>query len=292
MKAKGIVLLIVLSLNMVAEPARISTTEYINTYKDVAIQEMKDYDIPASITLAQGILESASGNSYLAKEANNHFGIKCHRDWKGKKVYQDDDEENECFRAYKDAKDSYRDHSLFLKNRSRYAFLFEEDITDYKAWAKGLKKAGYATNKKYPQLLIKLIEDYKLYQYDEEKDNALPLISLSSTSIQKSDNNVKFIIATEEDTWENIAIQTERKVSEILKYNELNYDAKLKEGQLIYIQPKRRKAAREFKTHKVKEGETMYSISQKYAIKLKYLYKKNAFDVGDQPKVGDILKLR
>jgi len=129
---------------------RMSTEAYIATYKDIAIEKMKEYKIPASITLAQGILESGSGNSKLATEGNNHFGIKCHKDWTGKKIYVDDDELHECFRKYKKAEDSYRDHSLFLTQRGRYSFLFDLDITDYKAWAKGLKQAGYATNPKYP----------------------------------------------------------------------------------------------------------------------------------------------
>ena len=136
-------------------------------FKDIAVQEMKRAGIPASITLSQGILESASGNSSLAKNANNHFGIKCHSDWVGPKIYHDDDEKQECFRKYKSADQSYRDHSEFLSKKKRYAFLFEYKINDYRSWAYGLKKAGYATNPKYPQLLLKLINDHMLYQYDK-----------------------------------------------------------------------------------------------------------------------------
>jgi len=143
-----------------------TTEEYIEKYKDVAIKKMKEYHIPASITLAQGILESGSGNSRLARKANNHFGIKCHKDWNGKKFYMDDDERHECFRKYHNPAESYRDHSLFLTQKGRYAFLFDYDITDYKSWAYGLKKAGYATNPKYPKLLIGIIERYNLSQYD------------------------------------------------------------------------------------------------------------------------------
>jgi len=144
-----------------------STTQYISVYKDIAMAEMRIYNIPASITLAQGILESGSGKGTLAVKANNHFGIKCH-DWKGKKVYHDDDKRQECFRKYKSSETSFRDHSEFLANRKRYASLFKLKINDYKAWAKGLRKAGYATDKKYPQKLISLIERYELYQYDKE----------------------------------------------------------------------------------------------------------------------------
>ncbi len=142
---------------------------YIETYSEVAQQEMKSYEIPASITLAQGILESGMGDSRLATQANNHFGIKCHKEWRGKRIYHDDDEKGECFRVYLDPRSSYRDHSLFLTTRSRYDFLFDLKRYDYKEWAKGLKKAGYATDPKYPDKLISLIEDYRLDRYDLSK---------------------------------------------------------------------------------------------------------------------------
>lgn len=144
-----------------------STTQYISVYKDIAMEEMRAYKIPASITLAQGILESGSGKGTLAVKANNHFGIKCH-DWKGKKIYHDDDRRQECFRKYKSSETSFRDHSEFLSKRKRYASLFKLRKNDYKAWAKGLRQAGYATDRKYPQKLISLIERYELYQYDKE----------------------------------------------------------------------------------------------------------------------------
>jgi len=151
-----------------ANPNQVSytTLSYIDQFKGVAIEEMNAFGIPASITLAQGIIESGSGNSGLAKYANNHFGIKCTSDWKGKAYYKDDDQHNDCFRVYKDARESYKDHSDFLK-RKRYSALFELDKNDYKNWAKGLKQAGYATNPQYPNLLINLIEKYSLYQYDQ-----------------------------------------------------------------------------------------------------------------------------
>ncbi len=141
--------------------------DYIEQYKNIAMREMQEYKIPASITLAQGLLESGNGNSELAKKSNNHFGIKCHKDWTGKRTYHDDDEKGECFRVYDSPEDSYRDHSIFLKKGQRYAFLFELEIIDYKGWAKGLKKAGYATLPVYANVLIKLIEDYNLTQYDQ-----------------------------------------------------------------------------------------------------------------------------
>lgn len=143
------------------------TVDYVGAYKDIAIKKMEEYNIPASITLAQGILESGNGLSNLAKKSNNHFGIKCHSGWKGKKVYHDDDKRNECFRKYPSPEGSFNDHSLFLTNRGRYEFLFDLRPDDYKAWAKGLKKAGYATDRKYPRKLISFIENFELYEYDE-----------------------------------------------------------------------------------------------------------------------------
>ena len=146
---------------------KITVEEYISLYKDLAIEEMKQHHIPASITLAQGILESENGNSKLAIKANNHFGIKCHKEWSGKTFHQDDDKKNECFRKYAKPGDSYRDHSDFLSTRDRYNFLFDLDITDYKSWAYGLKKAGYATNPRYPELLIRIIEENELWKLDK-----------------------------------------------------------------------------------------------------------------------------
>ena len=167
---------------------------YIKTYAEVAQQEMKTYDIPASITLAQGILESGMGNSRLATQANNHFGIKCHKEWRGRRIYHDDDEKGECFRVYKDPRNSYRDHSLFLTTRSRYDFLFELNKRDYKAWAKGLKKAGYATDPKYSDKLINLIERYRLDRYDlkkrktkEETESMTTTSDLKIHQVQKGD---------------------------------------------------------------------------------------------------------
>ncbi|MBC8510301.1 MAG: glucosaminidase domain-containing protein [Cryomorphaceae bacterium] len=151
------------------------TENYISEYSSAAVDEMNRYSIPASITLAQGILESGNGESRLATEGNNHFGIKCHSNWNGKTIIEDDDEKGECFRKYDKVTDSYRDHSLFLTERGRYSFLFEYKKSDYKKWAKGLKKAGYATNPNYPTLLIDLIERYELYTYDkgEQSDKQL-----------------------------------------------------------------------------------------------------------------------
>ena len=172
MKKFLLILLIIFPFLIIAQS---KTERYILKYSSVAVDEMERYGIPASITLAQGILESGNGESRLAIEGNNHFGIKCHSSWNGKTIIEDDDEKGECFRKYSEVADSYRDHSLFLSERGRYSFLFAYKKSDYKKWAKGLKKAGYATNPKYPSLLIKLIEKYELYNYDkvEQSDQQL-----------------------------------------------------------------------------------------------------------------------
>ena len=156
-----------------AQNVKMTRAEYVEMYKDIAVREMIDFSIPASITLAQGIIESGSGNSRLAREGNNHFGIKCHAGWEGKTMFVTDDAPDECFRVYASAEESYKDHSFFLSQRGRYAFLFELPITDYKGWAHGLKKAGYATNPKYAGMLINLIEELKLYRYDLLDKDAL-----------------------------------------------------------------------------------------------------------------------
>lgn len=292
-----------------------TTQQYIEKYKDIATKKMKEYKIPASITLAQGILESGNGNSRLARKANNHFGIKCHKDWNGKKFRLDDDKRRECFRKYKSVEESFSDHSYFLTQRSRYLFLFKLDITDYKGWAYGLKKAGYATNPKYPQLLIKIIEENKLYKFDQTTASSIKpkkkkdkIITYDPNFILPSEedfeaieiggnnrqiftnNSVKFIFAQKDDTFYKIAQDFEIYTWQVYKYNDLKKSSKLKEGQIIYIQPKKKKGNLKF--HVVKEHETMYSISQLYGIKLKQLYKKNKMPESSRPQVGQKLKLR
>ncbi len=292
---------------------RMTTEEYIEKYKDIAIKKMKEYGIPASITLAQGILESGSGNSKLAQKANNHFGIKCHKEWKGKTFYMDDDEEHECFRKYSKAEDSYRDHSLFLTQRGRYSFLFDYDITDYKKWAYGLKKAGYATNPKYPQLLIGLIERYDLAQYDTgkyhkkkkkketaeiSKTTATVAAHLIEAGTSKSgrklytNNGKKLIRAKEGDSYYDIAREFEVYAWQLYSYNDVSKKHELKSGELVYLEKKKRKAGKKFKTHIVSEGESMQMISQIYGIRLKHLYKMNNLPEGIQVPAGTKLKIR
>lgn len=282
---------------------RYSRQDYISMYRGAAVKEMLISGVPASITLSQGILESGDGNSTLARKANNHFGIKCH-DWTGEKFYMDDDEKGECFRSYKSVFDSYDDHSQFLKNRSRYANLFKLERTDYKGWAQGLKDAGYATNPKYPELLIKIIEENQLHQYDlltevpkdfEKrfvKENNLKTDATSTATLGKIllHNRIKYITVQPGDTYFSICKKYEMMLWQIYKYNDLNKDEPLVAGQKIYLQPKRYKGDEEF--HIVRQGETMRDISQQHGIRLKTLYKKNNMVVGTQPKVGDTLNLK
>ena len=285
-----------------AQPAerRITREEYIETYKDDAIREMMKSRVPASITLAQGILESGDGNSPLAVYAKNHFGVKCHAGWTGESMKLDDDAKDECFRKYESVYESFSDHSDFLVTRSRYDFLFELKITDYKGWAKGLKKAGYATNPKYADLLIMLIEQNDLDQYDNyakvpprklDKNRSSKVLAANRISQSiKLHNNIKYITAKSGDTFYRISQDHEMNLWQIFKYNDLNKSDVLKAGDIIYLQPKRNKSNEDF--HTVKQGETMRDISQIYGIKLKTLYKKNLLIVGTQPNAGDKISLK
>ena len=261
--------------------------EYIEKYSSLAVKQMHQYKIPASITLAQGILESNNGNSRLAVKANNHFGIKCHG-WEGKKIFADDDKKNECFRNYKNVLESFVDHSLFLNKYSRYEFLFDYKITDYKSWAKGLKKAGYATNSKYPELLIKIIEENKLYQFDREKIDK-NLIS-GKRNIYMHPNKIKYVISQNQETYEKIAKSLNIKLKQILKYNDDNKLSVLKVGTKVFIQPKRNRSKQ--RTHVVNKVEDLRSISQTYGIKMKSLKKRNELILKNGLNNGDKLRLR
>ncbi|NPA38096.1 MAG: LysM peptidoglycan-binding domain-containing protein [Chlorobi bacterium] len=297
---------------------RLTYEQYINKYKDLAIKEMKRTGIPASITMAQALLESNAGNSTLARKSNNHFGIKCHNDWKGKKVYYDDDRRNECFRKYKTVYDSYIDHSNFLVNKKRYASLFKLKPTDYKGWAHGLKKAGYATDPRYAHRLIKLIEDYKLYELDRKgskvrydySDNNNTTVAEDSGNSENSDNtdnfvvnpypshevkynnNVKYIDVEPGDTFESISEEFGLRPWEIYHYNDIPENADISKFRHLYIEPKRRKAARQHEYHIVKQGETLQRISHKYGIKLKRLLKLNNLNGSENIKPGTKLYLR
>jgi LysM repeat protein len=265
----------------------ISRKEYIEKYSSLAVKQMHQYRIPASITLAQGILESNNGNSRLATKGNNHFGIKCHG-WEGKKIFADDDKKNECFRNYKNVLESFVDHSLFLNKYSRYEFLFDYKITDYKSWARGLKKAGYATNNKYPELLIKIIEENKLYQFDSKKID-MNLIS-GKRNIYMHPNKIKYVISENQETYETIAKSLKIKLKQILKYNEDDNLNVLSPGTKVFIQPKRNKSKQ--RIHVVNNGEDLRTISQTYGIKMKSLKKRNQLILKNSLKNGDKLRLR
>jgi LysM repeat protein len=283
---------------------RISREEYIGMYSHIAVNNMKQYGVPASITLAQAMLESDNGNSTLAVKANNHFGIKCHKDWTGATIYHDDDRKGECFRKYKNPEQSFNDHSLFLRGGKRYAFLFDLTPTDYKAWAHGLKKAGYATNPKYAELLIKIIEDNELYRFDQGIAVAIKPpktvvtdwdnyeIDLYKTRPVFTRNRVKYIVAKDGDTFESLARELDLMPWQLYRYNDLTRDSVIRPGQELYIQPKRRKADRSNPVHTVEQGETMYKISQMYGVKLKSLYQKNRMKLGDEPEDGQLIYLR
>ena len=287
-----------------SEP-RMSKTDYVGQYADQAIREMHASGVPASITLAQGMLESDFGNSPLAKYANNHFGIKCHKGWEGPTFIQDDDEKNECFRKYYEAYASYKDHSEFLRTRDRYATLFDLKTTDYKGWAKGLKKAGYATNPKYADLLIRIIEDNELYKYDKvvklkesevvasvEKPKLkqeIPQV-LNIRTVKVSGNNIKYVVAENGDTPANIAKKNEMGLWQILKYNDLDKRQTIMQGDIVYLQPKRNYATDDF--HVVKAGESLHSISQDHGVKMKRLLKMNEMSSDYVPKPGEKIRLR
>ncbi len=275
---------------------------YIRAYSELAMKEMFRVGIPASITLAQGCLESNNGNSTLARKGNNHFGIKCH-EWTGKKIYHDDDARNECFRSYVSAYESYMDHSQFLTTKQRYAFLFELKPHDYRGWAKGLKKAGYATASNYAKLLIQIIEQNELFRYDllvleggmaTGTDTTTQLAHHGYHTARKVmlNNKIEYVLVEPGDTPESLREEMDLYQNEIYRYNNLYKGERLVPGQVIYLQPKRRKAASGNEVHMVKEGETMYDISQIYGVKLKHLYRMNLMPEGAQPLEGTEINLR
>ena len=284
--------------------AQKTTEQYIAEFGEMAVAEMKRSGVPASITLAQGILESGSGNSRLATEGNNHFGIKCHG-WTGGKIYADDDAKNECFRKYGSAAESFRDHSDFLKSNSRYNFLFEIEITDYKEWAHGLKKAGYATSPTYAEALIKLIEKYELNNYDkgivpDKKPRKNPHRENIDDSFTLNpygrdifyNNNTPYIIAKSGDNVDAICNEFDMMPWQVRKYNDLEKSDTVAEGSYIYLKPKRNRAEKGKETHTVQQGETMKDISEQYAVKLNKLYRKNKMEPGTEPKAGVVINLR
>lgn len=279
--------------------------DYIRKWSSTAIAEMHYSKVPASITMAQALHESRYGTSELAVRANNHFGIKCQMEWTGKKYTYQDDDKNNCFRLYDSVAESYRDHSNFLMSRPRYASLFELDPADYSSWSHGLKKAGYATNPQYAFILIKLIEDYKLYMLDSMQPpleaiksityNQVPNHVRSGVAIQPKvfkRNRIAFTIARPGDNIDKITRDLDLLRWQIRKYNEIPKNKDITPGQVIYLQPKRTRAELGYSFHTAEKGETMYSIAQLYGIRLKWLYMRNGMKVGTEPVEGQEIWLR
>ena len=296
-----ILLLILTGINpeLVKAQRKLSSYEaYISKYSDLAIEHQKKYKIPASITLSQGLLESGAGQSSLARQSNNHFGIKCHSDWRGGRVYHDDDLRGECFRKYDQVEDSYTDHSKFIAFRPRYSVLFDLDLKDYKGWAKGLQQCGYATDRAYANKLIKVIEDYELYRFDSNKGTRkqeTPQQNKNASAelmpIYKT-HGLIYVIARANDSFESIAQNLGFKEKELRKYNEVPEEFPLQPGDIVYLEKKKKKADKPYYDHVVQIGESMHSISQHYGIRLKCLYKLNKKDMEYIPAEGDVLKLR
>lgn len=323
----SVLVCLTVSASQVPKSDRSPQEIYVDRFAPLAVEEMYRSGVPASITLAQGLLESRYGLSELAVKGNNHFGIKCHNNWKGKKIYYDDDRKGECFRKYSSPEQSYRDHSDFLRYRDRYKFLFDYKITDYKSWAHGLKKAGYATDPAYASKLIRIIEDYKLYEYDRKSasfarsdrkakaskaviPDVIPEppsqidVSERLTDEQRQDfhfsmsrqvymrNGVPFVKAMEGESYSGIASANNLFLREILRFNDLDAEKPLSPGTEVYLKQKKGQAVKGLEKHVVEEGETMRSIAQRYGVRMKNLYKINGMADTDVPREGDILKLR
>ena len=315
---KRFIILVALLCTFVAS-AQTPQEEYIKKYSAWAVQEMHRSGVPASITLAQGILESGAGKSKLASEGNNHFGIKCHKGWTGKSMKVDDDEPNECFRVYSSARESFRDHSDFLRYRDRYKFLFDLEPTDYKGWAYGLSKAGYATDPGYPAKLIRYIEEYDLSRFDRkgyEEDVAVsvpvsPLkieeamtvkeisvagqerISFSVSRELYSKNGVPFVYANEGETYASIAKDNNLFLKEILRFNDVSRNEPLAPGTIVYLQAKKSKTQKGLDKYVVEEdGEDFHAVCQRFAVKEKSILRKNKLARPVTLSAGDVIKLR
>jgi hypothetical protein len=276
--------------------------EYIGLYKEEAVKQMILHGIPASITMAQALLESNDGNSPLAKFANNHFGIKCHKEWVGMSYTYDDDAKNECFRKYYSPTESYEDHSLFLRSRKWYIPLFSLPMSDYKAWAYGLKKAGYATEPRYAEMLIEIIEKFELQKLDYLNYMPNQRFEVFNTSTPKPEaksvaevrvvlvyNGVKYIETREEESFEWIAHDLRIDKHKLLQYNDFKKDTLLPKGTIVYIQPKRDECLHEF--YMFRKGDSMHSVAQRFGVKLKKLYYYNRMEEGLEPEEGQRIYL-
>ena len=265
-------------------------SEYIAKYSELAVRHMQRYGIPASITLAQGLLESDAGRSSLATECNNHFGIKCHSDWRGKTMLSDDDRRNECFRCYNSAADSFEDHSLFLVNGSRYRNLFSLGSKDYEGWARGLKAAGYATSPDYADRLIGLIERYGLDRYDERSSRRLAKGAVPHRRFEV--NGVKCVQLGEGETLRDIAREFSMSLSLLRRFNDVNRSFVPPAGSLVFLERKKSRASREQGTYVVKSGDSLWSVSQKFGVKMNSLAGRNRITSSNPVTVGMTLKLR
>lgn len=303
-----IIVLLILCVGMQASAQNLTRAQYIEKYKDEAVKQMRKHKIPASITLAQGCLESNNGNSELARKANNHFGIKCHNGWKGKGYTHDDDRKGECFRKYNSAEDSFTDHSYFLISGSRYNSLFDLKITDYKAWAHGLKAAGYATNPKYAQMLIDIIEEYQLYKYDVPQAyaeaKALAKEAKKAARIEKKRKQL-------EKKELKAAKKAMKAQAKLQKFNE-KYPPKVAlqpkpaqpqynkpaEPEHITPTPQKPENAANVKPegngiiYVVKQGDTLYSIARKYGITVDDLYRNNPGIKANELKPGNGIRIK
>lgn len=311
------------ALSAVAQ-VRQTREEYVEKYKAIAIAHMERYGIPASITMAQGILESDCGNSKLARSSNNHFGIKCKKSWKGDRVYHDDDAKGECFRAYPSVEASYQDHADFLDQSPRYDSLFAYPSNDYRSWARGLKAAGYATAPTYAEALIKIIESMKLYLLDKEeggkiysaaktaKENA-EVWWESNTAVSDEQinpnafrvtvnshegygvyrtNHTYYVVAKEGDTFESLSAIFDVSPKLLRKFNDVAKGATLKKGDIVYIEPKKKQWLGNAMQHKVVRDENLYSLSQSYGIRKSSLAKLNKLRAGEDFRKGDIVRLK
>lgn len=305
MKQRGIIVVFALFAAVLAYGQQTKYQAYISKYRNIAIKQMREHGIPASITMAQGLLESAAGTSLLATKGHNHFGIKAHNDWTGPVMLRDDDAPNERFRVYAHDEHSYEDHSLFLRRGKRYASLFNLSITDYKGWAYGLKAAGYATNPNYAVQLIRIVENYNLTALDQEAlGKHYAKTAASSAHISSSDdggqreirynNRNYYIIARSGDTFESIAKGYGVSARRLRRNNEVDKHHKLTAGDIVYFEKKQTKAAKIYKKmyYTLKSGESLYSVSQKFGMRLKTLYSINKFSPDHTPMVGERIRLR
>lgn len=328
-KAIALAAILLASAAMLRAQVRLTREEYVDRYKAIAVAHMERYGIPASITMAQGILESDCGNSLLSMKSNNHFGIKCKRDWTGKKVYHDDDAKGECFRSYPSVEASYRDHAEFLDSQPRYDSLFAYSSSDYRSWARGLKAAGYATAPDYAQRLVRIIEETKLYLLDRpdgirlwasrasgatdpeewfssqssvagtdyaaaiDPDNYRVTINAHEGYNVYATNGVHYVLAKENDTFENIGRKFRLSARNLRKFNDLkDKKAQPMTGETVYIERKKKRWEGNARHHVSRTGETAYAVGQSYAIRTRSIEKMNRLKPGAAIEQGRQIRIK